>query len=148
MLSIRRATLADGEAAIATIRRSVTELCLADHDGQADRLEPWLSNKTVEHWATWIVREDAVVLVAECEADLVGVGAATVGGQILLNYVHPEARFSGVSKALLAALEADLRQRGVRKCRLQSTITARAFYAACGYRPEGDGETFVKDLGE
>ncbi len=146
MLSIRRARVTDGEAAIATLRRSISELCLADHHGAADRLEPWLANKTVANWTAWIAREDAVFLVAERDAAVVGVGAATFGGDILLNYVHPEARFSGVSKALLAALEAEVRRHSARRCRLQSTVTARAFYVACGYRPEGEDETFAKDM--
>lgn len=146
MVSVRRARLTDGEAAISALRRSITELCLADHNGDADRLERWLRNKTVGHWATWIARDDAVLLVAERDATIVGVGATTFSGEILLNYVHPEARFSGVSKALLAALEAEVWRRGARRCCLQSTITARTFYSACGYRPETDGETFVKDL--
>lgn len=133
---------------MSTLRRSITELCLADHNGDADRLERWLSNKTVAHWATWIARDDAVLLVAERDAEVVGVGAATFSGEVLLNYVHPEARFAGVSKALLAALEAEVWRHGARRCRLQSTITARTFYAACGYRPDPDGETFLKDLHE
>lgn len=148
MTVIRRATLADGAAAIQTLRRSIIELCVADHHNDAEELEPWLRNKTLENWAKWVAMDDAVLLVADRDGAVVGVGSTTLQGMILLNYVHPEARFSGVSKALLAALEAALLQRGVRQCRLQSTLTARAFYAACGYRVEGDGETFVKDLGE
>lgn len=146
MTVIRRATLADGTAAIRTLRRSITELCAADHHDDAETLEPWLHNKTVEDWAKWVARDDAVLLVADRDGAVVGVGAATLQGMILLNYVHPEARFSGVSKALLAALEAELLQHGVRKCRLESTLTARAFYADCGYRAEPEGGLLVKDL--
>lgn len=148
MVSIRRGTATDGAAAILTLRRSISELCHADHNGAADRLAGWLANKTVANWTHWIARDDAVVLVAERDGAVVGVGAATFGGEILLNYVHPEARFSGVSKALLAALEAELWRHGARRCHLQSTITARALYIACGYRPEDDGESFVKDLAD
>lgn len=146
MVPIRKARLDDGKAAISTLHRSITELCVADHRSDAGRLEPWLSNKTVEHWAIWIAREDAVFLIAERDTEVVGVAAATFGGEILLNYVHPEARFEGVSKALLAALEAEVRRHGARQCRLQSTITARPFYTAQGYRSETDGVTFLKDL--
>lgn len=146
MVPIRKARLEDGEAAVSTLRRSITELCLADHGGDAGKLERWLSNKTVEHWATWIAREDAVLLLAVRGIEVAGVGAATFSGEILLNYVHPEARFAGVSKALLAALEAEVRQHGAHQCRPQSTITARPFYTALGYRPVLDGATYLKDL--
>jgi hypothetical protein len=36
---------------------------------------------------------------------IAAVGAVTDGGEILLNYVSPAARFHGASSALLAALE-------------------------------------------
>ncbi len=146
MVPIRKAKLPDGEVAVSTLRRSITELCVADHGGDAGKLERWLRNKTVDHWATWLAREDAVMLVAVRATEVVGVGAATFAGEILLNYVHPEARFEGVSKALLAALEAEVRRHGARQCRLQSTITAQPFYTALGYRPEPDGVTYLKDL--
>ena len=146
MTVIRRATLADGAAAIQTLRRSITELCLADHHNEAEKLDPWLRNKTLENWAKWVAQDDAVLMVADSNGAVVGVGATTLHGMILLNYVHPEARFSGVSKALLAALEAELRQGGIRLCRLETTLTARAFYAGCGYRADPDGTFLVKDL--
>ena len=53
-----------------------------------------------------------------------------------LNYVDPAARFRGVSKALLAALESELRAAGVVDAKLTSTTTARVFYQAAGWREE------------
>jgi GNAT superfamily N-acetyltransferase len=135
-IRIRRATGADAPEAVNTLRRSITELCTADHQGDARELASWLGNKTVRSWADWIARDDAFVLVATGHQAVVGVGMATFEGEVLLNYVHPDARFSGVSKALLAAVEAELRSRGVRQCRLESTITARRFYEGCGFLPE------------
>ncbi len=51
----------------------------------------------------------------------------------------PEARFRGVSRALLAALEARARERGHEGCTLLSTETARRFYLANGYVEDGPG---------
>ena len=59
----------------------------------------------------------------------------TKAGMITLNYVSPDARFQGVSKALLAALERTAAELGLKQCRLESTKTARRFYEAAGYRP-------------
>lgn len=134
-MRIRRATLIDASGGIDTIRRSITELCIPDHRGDMQKLGSWLSNKTVASWATWVAREDAVVLVSEQESKIVGVGMADFRGEILLNYVHPAARFSGVSKAILSALEEKLRTHDVKTCRLESTVTARRFYDGCGFRP-------------
>ena len=58
-------------------------------------------------------------------------------GEITLNYVSPDARFRGVSKALLAALEARARELGNDVCTLASTETARRFYLAAGYVDQG-----------
>jgi N-acetylglutamate synthase-like GNAT family acetyltransferase len=76
------------------------------------------------------------VVVAERDSEIVGVGMASLSGEIMLNYVHPEARFGGVSKSILATLEETLRFLGVQRCRLESTINAQSFYESCGFRPE------------
>ncbi|QDY69411.1 GNAT family N-acetyltransferase [Qingshengfaniella alkalisoli] len=138
MIQIRQAIESDAAEAISTLRRSITELCTADHQNDPTEIENWLGNKTFEGWSKWIRRDDAVVLVAERDGMIIGVGMAILSGDILLNYVHPAARFGGVSKAILAALEETLRARGVHCCRLQSTITARSFYESCGFKSEGN----------
>lgn len=144
---VRRATLADGEGVIETLRRSIAELCIPDHGGDAGKIELWLANKTVENWARWIAQDDVIGLVAEREGRIIGVGMANLQGEIRLNYVHPEARFAGVSSALLATLETDLRACNLWDCRLESTITARPFYEGRGYREvRGNATTLAKSL--
>ena len=135
-IQIRRATEADAVEAISTLRSSITELCVADHHNDPAEVEGWLGNKTVVTWQKWIARDDALVLVAERDSEVVGVGMANLSGVILLNYVHPDARYSGVSKAILTAIERALRAQGVQHCRVESTITAQSFYESCGFRPE------------
>lgn len=135
-LLVRRAVTSDASGAVLTLRRSITELCVADHQGDPQELARWLANKTADAWANWVAREDALLLVAERDTKIVGVAMAGLGGEILLNYVHPEARFSRVSTGMLEALEAELRAHGVRHCRLESTATARRFYEGRGYLPE------------
>lgn len=135
-IQIRQATEADAAEAINTLHRSIIELCVADHQNDPAELEGWLGNKTVEAWQKWIARDDAVVLVADRDGVVVGVGMATLSGEILLNYVCPNARFGGVSKAILAAIEGALRTRDVQYCRLESTITAYSFYENCGFQSE------------
>jgi len=132
---VRRGTEADAEAAIDTIRRSISELCVADYQDDPQRLSSWLCNKTDATWIVWIERHNAVVLVAEMAGRIAGVGMVDHFGNILLNYVHPESRFCGVSKAILTALENKARAHGAQRCLLESTKTARAFYERCGYLP-------------
>lgn len=78
------------------------------------------------------------MLVAVEGATLVGVGLVDDAGNIHLNYVAPEARFRGVSRQLIHALEARAKERGATRCALTSTQTARQFYLSGGYSEEGE----------
>ena len=64
-------------------------------------------------------------------------GAVTDAGEITLNYISPDARFRGVSKTLLRALEVRAAERGNARCTLASTETARRFYLSAGYSETG-----------
>jgi GNAT superfamily N-acetyltransferase len=64
-------------------------------------------------------------------------------GMILLNYVAPEARYAGVSTALLEAMEKASVQRGLAFSRLETTKTAERFYLARGYAPEEGGHSAI-----
>lgn len=146
-LMIRRATSADAAEAIDTLRRSITELCVTDHRHDPSELKGWLENKTLTTWHHWIAREDAIVMVAERDSKIVGVGMAALSGEMLLNYVHPEARFKGVSTEILAAIEAKRGQMGVQQCQLESTVTAQSFYKSRGYHSEvEDSPILTKSL--
>jgi GNAT superfamily N-acetyltransferase len=137
-VKIRDARLDDAEAAYAVLRACITELCAADHGNDPVLLERWLANKQPEIVAGWIARTDSSVLVAIEEDTILAVGSVTDAGEITLNYVSPHARFRGVSRALLKALEARAVERGNTACRLHSTETAHRFYLANGYVDVGE----------
>ncbi|WP_297768599.1 GNAT family N-acetyltransferase [uncultured Roseovarius sp.] len=59
----------------------------------------------------------------------------TQHGDVLLNYVDPTYRCSGISKAILNSLEYHACMSGLNRCRVESTETAALFYRACGYAP-------------
>ena len=115
------------------MRRSITELCVADHGGDAGMLAVWLSNKTRDAFRSWLAHQGNSVLVAVDQGIVIGVGAVSDTGEITLNYVSPDARLRGVSRALLSALEARAVKCGNVRCTLTSTETARRFYLANGY---------------
>jgi GNAT superfamily N-acetyltransferase len=135
-LQIRPAHVADAAEACSVLRRSIVELCAADHGHDPAFLSGWLANKTPENVAAWISDPSNVVYVAVDGDAIAGVASMTKAGMITLNYVSPDARFKGVSKALLAALERKATELGLTQCRLESTRTARRFYEAAGYREQ------------
>jgi N-acetylglutamate synthase-like GNAT family acetyltransferase len=138
-MQIRRATIADAPQACSVLRRSIAELCYADHGGDAALLAKWLSNKTVENVGRWIASSH--FFVAEEDGRLLGCAAMDGTGKITLNYVAPDARFRGVSKALVGVLEATARKLGLEECRLESTQTALRFYQALGYARSDESYT-------
>ncbi len=135
---IRPATVTDAEAAASVLSRSIRELCTLDHGGDEQALGQWLGNKTPNKVRSWIEAPDGRIVVAEEGGLILGVGGASRGGVITLNYVAPEARFKGVSKAILASLEACLRNQGCTQSTLTSTRTAHVFYLAAGYEDAGE----------
>ncbi len=146
-LLVREARPDDAAAACELVRSSIVELCGADHGGDRGRLAAWLANKTPDNLRAWIVGSH--VFLAEREGALSGVAAVTGDGVITLLYVLPAHRFTGVSKALLLAIEERARDLGLDLCRLDSTITALRFYEDCGYRlaePDGRSRIMVKPL--
>jgi GNAT superfamily N-acetyltransferase len=134
---IRDAKPDDAIAACEAVRRSISELCAADHGGDPRIVARWLANKTPENLRAWIARPDASLLVAVEDGAILAVGMVSDAGEILLNYVSPSARFRGVSRALLKALEARARERGATIATLESTRTARRFYLSNGYAVTG-----------
>jgi len=136
-MHIRDAAVEDAEAACRVLRRSIAALCDADHHNDPEILNRWLANKTPENLKAWILQPGGSILIATDGATILAIGGVTDAGEITLNYVAPEARFHGVSRAILRALEQRALQRGNTRCTLLSTETAHRFYRANGYTDDG-----------
>ena len=134
---IRDATPDDAVAACHVLRESISRLCVADHRNDPAILNAWLANKTPEIVAAWATRKGNSLLLAVEGDAVLAVGSVTDAGEIMLNYVTPVARFRGVSRALLRALEARAAARGNKRCTLASTETAHRFYQSAGYVDDG-----------
>ncbi|SDG13937.1 GNAT family N-acetyltransferase [Pelagibacterium luteolum] len=132
-ITIRRATDADAVEAASLLRRSITELCVPDHGNDTARLSHWLSNKTPEHFRGWLADPLNTIFVAILDGRIASAGGIREGEGIVLNYIHPEMRFRGVSSAMMDHLEAELARSGASHVDLVSTITARRFYERRGY---------------
>jgi GNAT superfamily N-acetyltransferase len=133
-IAIRPAIADDAEACSVVLCASIRELCKADHGGIEQNIAGWTANKTPGHIVQWLENPRFQLFVAECSDTIAGVSALTETGDILLNYVSPEHRFSGVSRAMLTHMEQTLKALGVATARLESTVTAHDFYQAAGWR--------------
>lgn len=149
--AVRRGAPNDAAEAVSVLRQSISELCFEDHRGDEREIADWLANKTEAKWHHWLAQPGVTVFVATREDAIIGVGLTTDDGNVMLNYVAPEARFTCASKALMASMEAYLASIGRDRCKLESTMTAMRFYRALGYRPvEGDatGQGMEKPLAQ
>jgi N-acetylglutamate synthase-like GNAT family acetyltransferase len=137
-IEIRIACVDDAAAACEVLRRSITELCVADHGNDPQFLRHWLANKTLESLAAWIIAPANHFYVAVKNGKIIGVAAMTSTGEVTLKYVSPDARFEGASKALLSRIEQKAAELGLAQCSLTSTRTAQQFYRTAGYREIAD----------
>jgi putative acetyltransferase len=135
MLRLRRASTEDG-AAIQAAHAAAIRVTCRGHYPAAD-IEAWADRLTPRSYDESIARRD--VVVAEEEGGIAGFGVLGVEQcEVRAVYVHPDAGRRGVGRALLDALEAIARLRGLREVRLDSSLNAVGFYAAAGWRRLGD----------
>jgi GNAT superfamily N-acetyltransferase len=138
---IRKAMSDDAPAACVAVRRSIEECCLEDHQYDAGILTAWLQNKTPENFRSWFESPRGYAVVAEMDGQIAGTAMLGGNGTVALCYLVPEARFIGIGKAMLFALEDEGRKRGLVAVELGSTKTAGAFYQRNGYIETGINET-------
>ncbi len=139
-VKIRKASLADADAACNVLRRSITESCVEDHRNEPGVLLNWLQNKTPENVARWFANHESFSLVATISGEVTGVGLLTASGEVALCYVLPEARFKGIGKALFDAMELHAMKIQLSEIHLSSTSAAKTFYLSRGFVPSGESE--------
>jgi len=136
---IRSADTGDATAACEVMRRSITEVCAPDYDDDQDVISGWLSNKTKENVSNWI-RSSRTYSVVGCnqQGEIVGFSAIALTGEILLNYLLPEALHKGLGKLMLEAMEREVISKGVEEIVVVSSITAKPLYERNGYVKNGE----------
>ena len=129
---MRLAREADVPAMSRVLIASITHLCGADHGDAPERIADWTMNKSPEGVARMLADPAHSMFVAEHDGVVAAVGLVA-GSRIGLNYVDPDHRLAGISKALLAYMEQHMRVAGVGTATLESTETALAFYQSAGW---------------
>ena len=134
---VRPAEQRDAATAIDVARRSIQQLCIADHRGDRETLAAWLVNKTPDNFIAWLANPDNFCVVAELDDRLSGVGLLHRSGEIRLFFLAPGTQRKGVGKTIHAELETAAKRWGMDSLHLDSTAMARPFYEALGYRSTG-----------
>ncbi len=135
-MQVRPAQSADANSSIDVVRRSIQGLCELDHKGDLATLSAWLGNKTADNMRRWIDTH-TVLVASDDDGRIAGVAAVRADGVVLLNYVAPEARFQGVSKSLMEAIEVWASSHGIEWLALESSATALRFYESDGWTRTG-----------
>lgn len=137
-ITVRSALEADAPAACEVLRRSIRELCSADHHDNEAVLAAWLENKTVENVAAWVRSKSNFSVVAVEETVVRGFALLQRDGEVHFCYAAPEAIGRGAGKLMLQALEQEAARSGLKTLRLTSTLTAKPFYERHAYVQSGE----------
>jgi GNAT superfamily N-acetyltransferase len=125
---IRRATAEDAEAVYEVVLRALRETNAGDYPASVlDRLVLTLPDKVASNLETW----RAFVAIADGRV----VGTGSLSGQTVSSvFVHPEYQRRGVATKLMDAIESAAIAQSVQTLRVQSSVTAQAFYARKGFK--------------
>jgi len=145
-VTVRQARPDDVAAVLNVLRRSITELCAADHHDDPELLGRWLRNKTPEGFASWLNDPDGILLVAEHGGAVRGVGSLRRAGEINLCYVEPGFERLGLGGALMTSMEQQAQIWALAELRLGSTLGARGFYQRLGFVADGEPACGVGSL--
>ena len=136
-IMIRRATAADAEAVHKIVLLALRETNARDYPSSViARLVLTLPDKVASNLETWCA------FVAVVDGRVVGTGS--LNGQTVSSvYVHPDYQGRGIATKLMDAVENAANAESQETLSVQSSITARPFYAKRGFkivREESFGE--------
>lgn len=133
-MNIRDAKRADLKAMTDVRAASIRALCQSDHGDNDKAIADWIGND--DKFEQLLADKDATIVVVELDEQVAGVGAMA-GDRVTLNYVHPDFRFQGVSKAIMQTLESRMVAQGILIGYLDSSKTAHRFYKAIAWSDAG-----------
>jgi len=131
-VTIRRTTLED-VATVDDIRRDAI-LGIDSAEFDVDDLRRWADDRPAGYFADRIAAGD--VVIAFLDAAAVAWGSST-GDYVSGVYIRAAASRRGVGRAIMSALEAEIRRRGHESAFLDASPNAVGFYLVLGYTQVG-----------
>lgn len=149
-MEIRRATSADIDAikAVAASTWRIDYPDILNREAIEEGVEQWYGSEQI---ASELTEDDAILLVAEIDDEVVGFAHAVRRhrtGFILRVYVDPDYRKQGIGSELLASARDALLTRGVDDIRamvLSGNEPGNAFYKTFGFEKIDEEETAIGD---
>lgn len=118
---------ADAPTLLALFRDTVRRVNCRDYG--PEQIAAWASDEIDS--TAWAARfEGRFAVVAEAAGSPVGFAELEGDGHIDRFYVAADGQRRGIGRALLTAIVAEARRRGIPRLRVEASITARAFFAA------------------
>ena len=134
-MQVKPAEIADADAAIDVIRRSIQQLCELDHQNNPATLSMWLGNKTADNMRRSIA--DHTVFVAVESERIAGVASVRADGHVPAELRGAGGEISRRQQAPMQAIEAWGASRGLEWLTLNSSATALRFYLSNGWTMAG-----------
>lgn len=132
VLLVRAARFRDAAGIRAIHLAAIRQICARDYTPA--QIAAWAEPAPLARYRDAIAAHP--FLVAELDGALAGFAELELTTrEVRAVYVHPRQLRRGVGRALLAELERLARDAGLHELRLDSSLSAAAFYRAAGYEP-------------
>ncbi len=130
---IRKAELKDA-AGIEKIKRDTIRL-VNSKDYSADKIRAWMDADSIDKVKEKIVDKTKVTFVAVDRGVILGIASFSLkDGELGFLYVKHDIHKKGVGTKLMQYAERCAKEKGLKKLKLGSTITAVDFYSNLGYK--------------
>jgi len=121
---------ADTAAIVKLFQQTIHQINIRDYT--QEQVNAWAPAE-MDH-QRWAVRlENSFTLVAVNKDEVIGFAMLEPNGHIDCFYTHAHYQRQGIGNALLEALEARARERGVTRLFTEASITARPFFVSNGF---------------
>lgn len=142
-MEIRRADINDIEELSKLYYDTVVTINAKDYS--EEQIRAWASTYNNEHG--WIRRmEEQYFYVALLQGKITGFASLDNSGYLDLIYVDKDRQREGIGSALLAQLEKTANELELAEINVQSSITAKPFFEARGFKLTGQKYKLVNDV--
>jgi putative acetyltransferase len=129
-MHIRPANPADADAICRVHVASIHSLCARDYTPQ--QIRSWTNSKDPDRYRRFMSDGETYYLAITGDDRVAGF-ASFKGNHVTTLYVDPDCAGRGAGRALLIAVETEIRRRGFTTLHLQATLTSVPFYRRLGY---------------